>query len=172
MWGSYIFRKGCNFWHSDPKKCQKRCSKIQKIWHQIHALYALRNFTHIYIEGFGLFLFASTCRKFLMTSCSQETTPFPPFQYFSVLEAAGFLYRQWSARSLDFLLLNLYSVAFRRVCYLCQTLELVAAFLWSLFSSEICSDARQCEDEAVASFTALKNSVANLISAWVALSRK
>ena len=28
-------------------RCPKMCSKIQKIWHQIHALYALRNFTHI-----------------------------------------------------------------------------------------------------------------------------
>ena len=50
MWHSYIFRKCCKFWHHTPLSCQKRCSKIQKIWHQIHALYALRNFTHIYVK--------------------------------------------------------------------------------------------------------------------------
>ena len=52
MWRSYILRKCRKFWHSKPISCRKRCSKIQKIWHQTHALYALRNFTHIwYIMG-------------------------------------------------------------------------------------------------------------------------
>ena len=46
---SYIFRKCCKFWHSTYLRCQKRCSKKQKIWHQNEALYALRNFTHMYI---------------------------------------------------------------------------------------------------------------------------
>ena len=47
MWGSCIFRKYCKFWHSQPISSQKRCSKIQKIWHRIQALYVLINFTHI-----------------------------------------------------------------------------------------------------------------------------
>ena len=47
MWGSYIFRKGCNFWHSEPISCQKRCSKIQKIWHQNEALYGQQISSHI-----------------------------------------------------------------------------------------------------------------------------
>ena len=49
MWHSYIFRKCCKFWHHTPLSCQKRCSKIQKIWHQNEAPYALRNFTHMCI---------------------------------------------------------------------------------------------------------------------------
>ena len=48
MWHSNIFRKYCKFWQREPISCQKRWSKIQKIWHKIHALYALRNFTHIW----------------------------------------------------------------------------------------------------------------------------
>ena len=47
MWHSYIFRKGCKFLHGKPISCQKRCSKIQNIWHQIQALNALKKFTHI-----------------------------------------------------------------------------------------------------------------------------
>ena len=30
-------------------KCRKQWPKTQKIWHHFHALYVLRNFTHIYI---------------------------------------------------------------------------------------------------------------------------
>ena len=48
MWHSYIFRKGCKFWHSELISCQKRCSKIQKIWHQNEASYGQQISSHMY----------------------------------------------------------------------------------------------------------------------------
>ena len=47
MWHSYIFRKCCKFWHHTPLSCQKRCSKIQKIWHQNEAPYGQQISSHM-----------------------------------------------------------------------------------------------------------------------------
>ena len=47
MWHSYIFRKCCKFWHHTPLSCQKRCSKIQKIWHRNEAPYGQQTSSHI-----------------------------------------------------------------------------------------------------------------------------
>ena len=47
MWHSYIFRKCCKFWHHTPLSCQKRCSKIQKIWHKNEAPYGQQISSHM-----------------------------------------------------------------------------------------------------------------------------
>ena len=47
MWHSYIFRKCCKFWHHTPLSCQKRCSKIQKIWHRNEAPYGQQISSHM-----------------------------------------------------------------------------------------------------------------------------
>ena len=52
MWHSYIFRKCCKFWHHTPLSCQKRCSKIQKIWHRNEAPYGQQISSHMWEHHF------------------------------------------------------------------------------------------------------------------------
>ena len=97
MWHSYIFRKCCKNWHSALISCQKRRSKIQKIWHQIHALYALRNFTHMY----GVCLLDTTVHP------SSHETALGWWRYETHVSSSYFVIRSLKDAALTFVLVYL-----------------------------------------------------------------
>ena len=75
MWHSYIFRKCCKFWHHTPLSCQKRCSKIQKMWHRNEAPYGQQISSHMerFITCSGMTFSEvnlNLCQKALKLQCS------------------------------------------------------------------------------------------------------
>ena len=91
MWHSYIFRKCCKFWHHTPLSCQKRCSKIQKIWHQNEAPYGQQISSHMHLSARSFFPILSTLhssdrwifhRIFPLNVISLENSPKPIWKCF------------------------------------------------------------------------------------------
>ena len=76
MWHSYIFRKCCKFWHHTPLSCQKRCSKIQKIWHLNEAPYGQQISSHMRDTSltYAGHSFLPLLFSFASESCTEERT--------------------------------------------------------------------------------------------------